>query len=95
MVTTPRYLIWIGDAAWVDPHEVIAVDAHFEEGEPSWARVRIILRTNRVIFGTRDPQRVVAAIRRPELENEAEEVPEDHPSTEDGPERLRPRRTQG
>jgi hypothetical protein len=105
----PRYLIWIGDNAWVDPFEVIAVDAYLEEGDPSWARCRVLLRSGHIRFGLRSPERVVAAVRHPERESEVAEAREIHPDPEtlsserhrgqvhdvSAPEPLRPRSTEG
>lgn len=92
MARAPKHLVWIGDAAWVDPAEVIAVDAHFETGAPAWARVRIILSTDRVIYGMRSPARVAQAIRHPELESEVDEALEPPLTTEELDEDRRRRR---
>lgn len=68
----PRVLICIGDA-WVDPAEVMAVDAAFSEEDPAWANVRVTLRTGQPIYGMRTPSRVVQAVRRPEADAYDEE----------------------
>lgn len=78
MARMPKYLITIGQA-WVDPREVIAVDDQFGEDTPEWANVRVILRSGQPIFGRRTPERVVQAVRHPDLEHEADEATEAFP----------------
>ena len=69
----PKVLIWIGDA-WVDPHEVVAIDTLFTADDPAWPNVRVILSTGHVVFGLRAAVQVARAVRHPDLEVEADET---------------------
>lgn len=60
----PIRLISIGEA-WVDPGDVVGVDAAFTENDPSWPNVRVALRSGLLLYGTRDPRYVAAAVRDP------------------------------
>lgn len=87
-----RILVAIGDA-WVDPDAVIAVDAAFGDEDPSWPNCRVVLGTGAVVYGMRDPKRVVRALRHPELDDYDEErcVEGDGRPTEAPEERARRR----
>lgn len=88
----PTILISIGDA-WVDPGAVIAVDSAFDDEDPSWPRVKVTLMTGQVLYGMRDPARVVSAIRHPELDqyDEAQERETDGAEPESAASRARRR----
>lgn len=91
MARSPKILITIGDA-WVDPHDVIAVDATFTESDPPWPNVRVILSTGHIVYGLRTPERVVQAIRHPDGEVEADEGTEVFPDLQVGARRRAVRR---
>jgi transcriptional regulator with XRE-family HTH domain len=93
MARAPKYLISIGGEAWVDPQDVSGIDASFDEDDPPWANVRVLLRSGLVLFGQRTPERVAHAVRHPELEHEAEEATEAFPDPQAlAPQRARTRR---
>lgn len=94
MTRTPKALIFLGDA-WVDPEHVVAVDANFADDDPDWANVRVITTTGHIMYGLRSPERVVAAIRHPELEVEADEPGEQFPDQQARARRRHRRREAG
>jgi hypothetical protein len=87
----PKLLVWIGDDA--------GIDATFDDDEPAWATVRVILKTGHIVFGVRSPVAVARAVRHPEQDVEAEETAEHAPPARrhdrrprriDAPRRARP-----
>jgi hypothetical protein len=93
MHKAPKILISIGDA-WVDPYAVIAVDDTLTNDDPGWPNVRVILSTGHIVFGRRQPARVVAAVRHPDREVESDESTETYPDPQHGA-RSRARRSYG
>lgn len=65
---TDKVLICLG-GAWVDPAHVIGIDSTFGEDDPGWPNVKVILDTGQEVYGLRPPEKVVSAIRKPQLDD--------------------------
>jgi hypothetical protein len=68
----PKILISIG-GAWVDPREVVAVEAATAGDKGSWWEVRVTLKNGHVVLGQRAPADVAMAVRHPEQDEDPPE----------------------